>query len=248
MKKINSQPNYLVPSLVILILVSGTSFIYSFSLWSKQPTNQVTDHVIPIETITNVSARGRIQPQNEVIKLSASPTLEGAKIAQLLVKTGDRVEAEQIIAILDNYPRLLATIKQAETQIAIKRANLAKVEAGAKSGEIEAQKALINVLEAQLEGTIATQQAKITRLETQLQGEAQTQRAKIEQIRAKMSHAQAEYERYQSLYLQGAIPVSGFDTKRTEWETAAQELQEAQANLTKTITVIEAKLEKQRLI
>src|SRR6476469_4548266 len=50
--------------------------------------------------VTTIAALGRLEPQGEVIHLSAPPTSEGVRVAQLLVKENDRVQPGQVIAIL----------------------------------------------------------------------------------------------------------------------------------------------------
>ena len=80
-----------------------------------------------------------------------------------------------------------AALKQAQERVRVAQANLAKVKAGAKTGEIEAQKAAIARIEAELSNDIAAQEATVARLE------------------AELNNAQVEYQRYQKLYGDGAI-------------------------------------------
>jgi HlyD family secretion protein len=167
-------------------------------------------------TINAVSAQGRIEPQGKVIRLSASNSLGTIKIDKLLVKEGDRVTSNQVIAVLDQYHRLLAALKQTQYQVKVAQANLAKVKAGAKTGEINAQKAQISRLQAQILGERRTQQANISRLEAQL------------------NNAQTEFRRFQMLYKEGAVEASTFDSKRLELQTTRQQLKQAQANLNQT--------------
>ncbi|RUR83885.1 devB secretion protein [Chlorogloeopsis fritschii PCC 6912] len=181
-----------------------------------------------------VSARGRVEPQGEVIRLSASTSLETVKIHRLLVKEGDKVISNQVIAILDNYNRLWAALKQAKQQVKVAQANLAKVKAGVKTGEINAQKAQIARLQAQLFGERKTQQATIARLQAQLLGERRTQQANIARLQAQLSNAQTEFGRFQMLYKEGAVEASKFDSKRLELETAREQLNAAKASLNQT--------------
>jgi hypothetical protein len=53
------------------------------------------------------------------------------------------VKTPQAIAILDSRDRLWAALDQVQEQVRVAEANLAKVKAGAKNGEIQAQKATI---------------------------------------------------------------------------------------------------------
>ena len=97
-------------------------------------------------------ALGQIGPQTEVIKVSVSATLSNDRVAQLLVKRGDRVTAGQVIAILDSRDRLQGVLAKAKEQVSVAQAELAQVQAGAKSGEIAAQQAEIARLQAELTG------------------------------------------------------------------------------------------------
>jgi HlyD family secretion protein len=107
--------------------------------------------------LTTVTALGRLEPKGEVIKVSASGSAEGNRIDRLLVKEGDRVKTGQAIAIIDSRDRLSAALDQAQEQVRVAQANLAKVKAGAKNGEIQAQKATIGRLEADRSNEIAAQ-------------------------------------------------------------------------------------------
>ncbi|GJD22787.1 heterocyst specific ABC-transporter, membrane fusion protein DevB homolog [Rivularia sp. IAM M-261] len=181
-----------------------------------------------------VSARGRVEPEGKVIRLSASTSLENVKIYKLLVKEGDKVAFNQVIAILDNYNRLSMSLKQAKQQVKVAQANLAKVKAGAKTGEISAKKAQIARLQAQLFGERKTQQATIARLKAQLLGERRTQQADIARLQAQLNNALTEFGRFEMLYKEGAVEASKFDSKRLELETAKEQFNAAKASLNQT--------------
>ncbi|MEH1797563.1 MAG: ABC exporter membrane fusion protein [Nostoc sp.] len=100
-----------------------------------------------VETIT---ALGRLEPHGEVIQVSAPTFLEGARVEKLLVEDTDWVKSGQVIAVLDRRERLQAALKQAQRQVEVAQARLAKVKAGAKKGDLGAQKATIARLEAEL--------------------------------------------------------------------------------------------------
>jgi HlyD family secretion protein len=107
-------------------------------------------------------------------------------------------------------------LQQSLDKLQVAKAKLAQVKAGAKSGDIDAQKATIANLESQLKGEVATQQATINR------------------IQAQVDNAQTENDRYQQLYKQGAIAASVADSKALQLKTTQQQLTEAQAALTRT--------------
>jgi HlyD family secretion protein len=167
--------------------------------------------VVPeIETVT---ALGRLEPAVEMINLTASTSTQQSRIEQLLVEEGDRVQAGQMIAILDTRDRLQASLQKAENQVRVAQAKLAQVQAGVKVGELQAQRAEIARLQADRTGSLAAQRAAVDRLEAEVQ------------------NARLEYERYESLYQQGAVSASQRDAKRLAYITAQQQVQQAQAEL-----------------
>jgi HlyD family secretion protein len=171
----------------------------------------------PVPTPTAVSALGQIEPEGEVIQLSVSSAAESSKVEQLLVQRGDRVKQGQVVAVLDSYNSASAATNKAQTDVRIAQANLERVQAGAKQGDISAQKSSINRLEAELKGQIAAQKAAIARLE------------------AELANANVEYNRYQQLFDDGAISAQERDTRRLRVDTVEQQLAEAKETLNRTI-------------
>ena len=221
---------------VAALLATSAAALYSFRFSATPPEPQATQAQIPeIETVT---ALGRIEPKGEVIELSPPPTLGTAKVAQLLVKEGDLVQKGQAVAILDNQIRRLADVEQAQKAVQVAQANLAVVQAGAKTGEIEAQRATVERLQAQLQGDIAVNQAKVARLQAQRQGEGQAQAATVERLQAELTNAQSEFERYRQLAQAGAISASDLDQRRLTLDTARERLLEAQATDSKTLNTL----------
>jgi HlyD family secretion protein len=204
----------------------------------------------------SVAALGRLEPMGEVVKVSAPSSQSGATIQQLLVKEGDGIRAGQVIAILDNRTEQEAALMRAEEDVKFAQSNLAKVRAGAKVGEIEAQKAQISRLESQLQGDGATYQATKARLESQLKwdvaaqtgqvnmlsaqlaGETPTHQATVKRLEAQLKNAQIEYQRYQKLYEQSAIDASKFSAKRLEVDTISQQLAETKSKHAQTMAML----------
>lgn len=221
----------LIVLVVAATVITGGIAFYGISqsgLISQSASSQLeeTPPVTP-----KISALGRLEPETEVISLSAPLDLDGDRIAQILVQEGDTVKSGQVVAILDSRTRLQTAVLQAEKQVQVAKAKLAQVEAGAKTGEIQAQQAIIQRLQAQLQGDKIAQQEAIARIEAQSLGERLAQEATINKLSAQLNNAQAEYERYQQLSSQGAISLSLFDSKRLSFDTAKQQLSQAQAVL-----------------
>jgi HlyD family secretion protein len=200
-----------LPAIMIgLVLILGGATIYRLRQASVSET-EVPPPVMP--EIKTVTALGRLEPSGEIIEISASSGSEGNRIEELLVKQGDQIKAGDVIAVLDSRDRLQAALNQAQEQVRIAQANLALVKAGAKTGEIQAQ------------------QAAIARIEAERSNDIMAQTAMVERMQAELNNAQVEYQRYQTLYQDGAISASQRDSRYLTLETAKKQLAEAQANL-----------------
>jgi HlyD family secretion protein len=243
----------------LLLLPAGLHYAGIFA--EAKPKAAVTQDGKPIvakpEVAKAVTALGRLEPFGEVIKISA-PSTQGGKgtLAQLLVKEGDKVIKGQVIAILDNRQRLEAAFAKAQEDVKVSQSNLSKVKAGAKQGEVGAQKAEIARLESQLKGDGATYVATKARLEAQLKwepaaqagkiqvlnaqlaGEKPTQAATVRRLKSQLGNADVDYKRYQQLYTDRAIEATKVDAKRLEVETIRQQLAEAQSKYNQTVAML----------
>jgi HlyD family secretion protein len=170
---------------------------------------------IAIPEIKTVTALGRIEPEGEVIKLSAPVSGEGSRVEKILIQEGDMVKVGQTIAILDNSDRLQAELTEAKAEVRIIQSKIAQIQAGVKQGEITAQKAIID------------------RLTVESQGDIDTQKATLEKLQAELLNAESENKRYQELYTEGAISASQRDSKSLNVETAKKSLEAAQSQFKK---------------
>jgi HlyD family secretion protein len=183
---------------------------------------------IPLPT---VSAIGYLQPTGETLAIAPPPMMGGNRLGRLLVAEGDRVVAGQAIAILDHYDLKDAAFQKAQSQVQIAQAELARVQAGAKAGEIQAQTATIARIDAERTGDLAVQEATIARIAAERDGEIGSQQATIARLRAERDFAQAEADRYERLYQSGAIAASDRDAKHLNLVAAQERVQEAETVL-----------------
>jgi HlyD family secretion protein len=214
--------------------------------------NSAVDTAVPVQTKT-VTALGRLEPKGTVIKLSAPTSNNGNRVDRLLVKEGDHVKAGQIVAILDNRDRLQAAFEEAEAQVRLAQAKLVQVRSGAKSGQIDAQAAKSRQTQVELQNDRASQADEISRVQAQWDGDRLSQEATIRRLRAARKNAQVEFERYRQLQAQGGISKSELDSKRLTFNTAQQQVEEAQAvlnriNLTAQRQISQAKTKFQRTL
>jgi HlyD family secretion protein len=210
--------------------ITGGIVVYGISQFGQVSRTASTEAVVTT-SVPKVTALGRLEPEAEVISLSAPLVLDGDRVMEMRVKEGDIVKAGQIITILDARDRLETAVLQAQKQVRVAQAKLDQVKAGAKTGEIQAQQASIERLQAQSQGDTIEQREAIARIEAQWQGDRIAQSATIKKLEAELNNAQAEYKRYQKLYSEGAISNSLFDSKRLSVETSKQQLDEAKAVL-----------------
>lgn len=140
----------------------------------------------PVATRNSVTALGRLSPQGEVIKLSAPSASDGARIEILKVEEGDRVSQGQIIAVLDTRDRLQAILQQADKEVKVKQAELAKIQAGAKTGVIGAVQAEVAKFQAQLQRETEGEAANVARLEAQLRRETEAEQANVAKFEAQL--------------------------------------------------------------
>ncbi|MBD2682732.1 MULTISPECIES: ABC exporter membrane fusion protein [Nostoc] len=202
-----------------ITLAAGLITLYSLATFSPK-TKVETPAANPVKPTTPtkvaVTALGRLQPDGDVTSLNAPNANNGVRVEKLLIKEGEVIKAGQILAYLETYGRAKTALQQAVDQLQVSKAKLAQVKSGAKTGDIDAQKAAIARLESQYKGDIATQDATIAR------------------VQAEVDNAQAENDRYQQLYKQGAIAASVADSKALQLKTTQQQLTEAQASKTRT--------------
>ncbi len=209
---------------VSIAFATGLVSFFSLLLLRSQVQTEPQKPVKAAPARVAVTALGRIVPDGEITQLSAPSSVNGVRVEKLLVKEGEQVKAGQIIALLEGYTRTLVGVQQALDNVTVAQAKLAQVKAGAKTGDIDAQKAAIAQIEWQLQGEITTQQAAIASLEAQVQ------------------NAETENNRYQQLYREGAISASTAESKALQLKTLQQQLAEGKAALTRTVDTLQQQL------
>nr|WP_305068616.1 HlyD family efflux transporter periplasmic adaptor subunit [Limnothrix sp. FACHB-406] len=174
---------------------------------------------------------GRLEPESEVVRLAAPLALDGDRVSELRVREGDQVRAGQVVALLASETVLAAEYNEANRQVQVAEARLAQVRAGAKTGDINSQRAAVNRVQAEWQGNTDAQRAQLSRLRAQWQGQLAQQSAAVRRLEAELANAQSEYRRYEALYQEGAESASRYDSKRLSVETLFRQLQEARAEL-----------------
>lgn len=230
--KLGGTPRFLKGSRWVIGLGIGSVVLMGFGIFyvsRPQPAPPTPVPPTPSPVATTVSALGRVEPREKVIRVSA-PSGQGgsSRVVELRVQEGDRVQAGQIIAVLDSRDRLQAAVLEAQQQVEVAQAQLAQVKAGAEPEEVAARRAAVARLEAQLAGEIQAQQPTLARLT------------------AARDSAALGLERSQVLFQQGAISEASLDAQRLEAMTAQEALNEGQFRATQTIQTLEAQIREAR--
>jgi HlyD family secretion protein len=86
-----------------------------------------------------VSARGRIKPKDGVLRI-AGPSDFVAVVGKLNVDLGDRVQAGQVIAVMDTLPAREARVKRVEAQVTAQAAAIARSRAELDNARLERER------------------------------------------------------------------------------------------------------------
>ncbi|MEC4802810.1 MAG: HlyD family efflux transporter periplasmic adaptor subunit [Jaaginema sp. PMC 1079.18] len=210
-----STPQWRSPLGIVLalLLLGGITGGTIWAIWrfnsTATPTAVESSPVSP--TVSQVTALGRLEPQGEIIQLSAPQGKQ--RVAQILVKVGDRVQVDQAVAVMDGLAARQADLKQAQAQVQVAQARLQQVQAGKAPGDIEAQRRQVAETEVRVSSDIKAQQTAIDRLYLELQ------------------KVQVDYERYQQLAKDGLVPQSQVDEKRLQLGLIRKQIEEARIAL-----------------
>jgi HlyD family secretion protein len=199
-----------------LLAISALGLLWWISAYSGSKTiSPLIDSTVSQQNslTPKVVARGKIIPQLDVIKLSVS-NAQDSRVDKIFVRQGDRVQANQVIAILQGAEQRKVDLNAARVKVELLQARLEKVQQGdAKPAEL------------------TVQQTVIARLEAQLSVELKQKQSEIDGALSTFKDATISYDRSQSLYSKGAISRADLDKARKELETSQATLSLKQADL-----------------
>ena len=83
--------------------------------------NQSLKEIQVVDRIEGVAALGQLNPLGEVRKLAAPNSGKGGtpRLSKLLIREGDSIIKDQILAVFDNRPKLEANLKSAQANLNI---------------------------------------------------------------------------------------------------------------------------------
>jgi HlyD family secretion protein len=179
----------------ILYVALGVALVAAVAvviIWQTQQTQtsgeEVRTAVVERGTLlVAVSASGSIEAQTSVGLTFEMP----GRVAEVLVRVGDQVKADDALALLDTR-QLTLQMHQAQSALAAAQAQLTQLEAGPRPEEVAAAEADLRAAQAQVSGAVAA-------LDQLRAGptEAQIAAAETQVAQAELQHkiAQTEYER-----------------------------------------------------
>ena len=196
---------------------------------SLQARNKNSPTPMPnIVSQSRVVTEGKLIPVGNVIKISVLNARD-SRVNKILVDVGDFVKENQIIAILQGKERAEQQLRDANSNVAIKRAQLFKIQQGDfKQSEIAAQQATISELEAKI------------RTQTKLK------QATVAQNQATLRNAKLKYHRNLALVREGAISNSEADNTQENYQKAQASLNQSKADLENTKFTLAAQLTKEK--
>lgn len=211
-------------ALIMLALGGGMSYWYAARIKTPTVEPEPIASYIPVA----VTALGRLEPAGETIELSVA-NAQDSRVNELYVAEGDRVTAGQLIATLQGLDQKNAELTAAKQNVVVYQAKLAQIKAGeAKQAEIIAQK------------------ANIARLEAQLRNESIEREAEIADAEAELRNAEINYNRYQTLYLDGAVSKADLDDRQELFDRVRARLNRVQARKANTVATLQEQITQER--
>lgn len=216
---------------VIALAFAGLSFlILANPLGGRPNATEASRSNDSDQPIGGVGALGRLEPEGEVFRVAPPAVGFSSRVEKLLVREGDQVKQGQPIAVMDSFDALRAAGIQAEAQVREAQARLDQVNAGAKRGDVNAQRAAV----LQTRTNLQRSQAALNTAELELQ----KAKAAATEAEAEYRKAELDFKRYQSLEQAGAISTSELESreltlisKQQQLEQAKQTVAQAQRNV-----------------
>ncbi|MFT6607133.1 MAG: HlyD family secretion protein [Halocynthiibacter sp.] len=195
-------------------------------------TQVKTQEQIAVISEGDVFALGRIIPRGDVISVATPSGAGDARIAELRVSVGDEVEADDILAVLDNLPQLQSAVTSAQAALRVRQASLDQTRASNTASRSEAQASLDRA-----QATADVAQSELDRVTTLFE-RGVTTRSEFDQTLAAATQSARDVERAQatlSRYATGsqivqadiAVAEANLDAARAALASSEQDLERA---------------------
>ena len=173
-----------------------------------------------------IAASGRIEPIKSV---NVSPK-DPARLVQLLVEQGDRVEAGQTLAIMENR-ELDNQVARTKAELNQNRANFAESKA-----EIDAEIARSRARLRQAE-------ARLSQVQNRIPKDIEQTRSQINAAQSRLKLVEERLRRNEYLLTQGAITQDAFDEISNDYQNALSSINELKQRLEQLQTTGGSELE-----
>lgn len=193
---------------------------------------------------SDVLGLARLMPRGDISTVAAPYGAGDARVAEILVAEGDRVEKGAAVAQLDNLDFLESAVLQAEANLAVREATLAATRATVQSSRDEAQAALEQAHSAADEAT--SQRARTQDLFDRgvaTQSTLDASRAAEQQALAAVAKAEATLARFTSVALVDqpdvVVAARNADAARADLERARRDVARAEVRAPISGTVLD---------
>jgi HlyD family secretion protein len=152
----------------------------------------------------------------------------GGRVEEILADEGDEVEVDQALIRLDTQ-LLDAQIGQAQAAVSAAEANMARVESGARAGEIATAKALLNQAIAARDGAEGAWKDAVALHSNPQELNAQIDQARTQVEVAQRGIAQAQAQQQTAAIQRDAYAGAGDDEGKTRYAALDEQVQAAEA-------------------
>ncbi len=194
--KVEKPTPWIIGLIVAGVLgVSGTAVLINRATAPREDLAELTIPVQSQDLRVRITANGTVVPIQSV---NLSPKSAGI-VKELYVEQGDRVEAGDVVARMDNST-FQAELTQAQANLVQAQANLAKARAGNTTAAIGQIQASVSQAEAQVreaEARLALATDRVRRNET-LAAEGAISRDRLDEVISEANRARASVEQAQA--------------------------------------------------
>ncbi|MGG6241122.1 HlyD family secretion protein [Nodosilinea sp. AN01ver1] len=198
-KGLKSKLKVIIP-LVLLVAAAGVGLRY----WLTRPDEDA------------IALSGRIEGYETDLGAKA-----GGRIAEVTVREGDRVEAGQVVARLDDA-ELQAQLEAAQARVtaAQQQVNQAQLQVAVVESQIDETQLTRQQAQGDAAGRVNQSEASVAAARAQL-AEAQ---ARAQEAQSALELARSDRDRFATLAAQGAIAQQQFEQAQTQFATAQETL------------------------
>ena len=197
----SKSPEKWIAALIALGLgVVGVGIVVALRPPDRAETSAATSTEVSPVSAEPFTAPGRLELGGDVFCVAppSSPAGNG-RVLKVMVREGDSIKANQVLAVMDTYDRLMAAAMQAQAQVKEAETRLNQVRSGTA-----------NLVEA------SNQQEQVDLKRSQVEAK----QAEVLRRAAEFKSAESEFERYKQLFEAGALSASDLERRKLTLQAA----------------------------